>query len=43
MIARPLALLYRCQVKLERDFDERNKLYARVCRLSPFEAFGCNK
>lgn len=43
VIARPLALLYRCQVKLERDFDERNKLYARVCRLSPFEAFGCNK
>ncbi|MBI4877702.1 MAG: type VI secretion system protein TssA [Acidobacteria bacterium] len=38
VIARPLALLYRCMVKQDRDHEERMKLYARVCRLSPYEA-----
>lgn len=38
VLARPLALLYKCMVKADRDYDERMKLYARVCRLSPFEA-----
>ncbi len=41
VIARPLALLYRCFVKFEREVSERDKLYARICRLSPIEAFGC--
>ena len=38
VLARPLALLYKCMVKQDRDYDERMKLYARVCRLNPFEA-----
>ncbi len=38
VLARPLALLYKCMVKQDRDHDERMKLYARVCRLDPFEA-----
>ncbi len=38
VIARPLALLFKCMVKQDRDYDERMKLYARVCRLSPIEA-----
>ena len=38
VLARPLALLYKCMVKQDGDMDERKKLYARVCRLNPFEA-----
>ena len=38
VLARPLALLFKCMVKQDRDYDERLKLYARVCRLNPFEA-----
>jgi type VI secretion system protein ImpA len=38
VLARPLALLYKCMVKQDGDLDERKKLYARVCRLNPFEA-----
>ncbi len=38
VLARPLALLYRCMVKQDGDMEERRKLYARVCRLNPFEA-----
>lgn len=40
VIARPLALLYKCMVKQDREYDDRAKLYARVCRLSPIEALG---
>jgi len=38
VLARPLALLYKCMVKQDGDMEERKKLYARVCRLNPFEA-----
>jgi len=38
VLARPLALLYKCMVKKDGDLEERKKLYARVCRLNPFEA-----
>ena len=38
VLARPLALLYKCMVKQDGDLEERKKLYARVCRLNPFEA-----
>jgi type VI secretion system protein ImpA len=38
VLARPLALLYKCMVRQDRDHEERMKLYARVCRLNPFEA-----
>ena len=41
VISRPLALLYRCLVKLDGDYAERQALYARVCRLNPLEALSC--
>lgn len=41
IISRPLALLYRCLVKLDGDSVERENLYARVCRLNPSEALSC--
>ena len=41
VISRPLALLYRCLVKLDGDSVERENLYARVCRLNPSEALSC--
>lgn len=40
IVARPLALLYRCLEKAEADFGTRNALYLRICRLDPLQAIG---
>jgi type VI secretion system protein ImpA len=40
VVARPLALLYRCLEKSEADFGTRNALYLRICRLDPLQAIG---
>jgi type VI secretion system protein ImpA len=40
VVARPLALLYRCLEKSDGDFATRNALYLRICRLDPLQAIG---
>lgn len=42
-IAQPLALLFRCLVKLRRDDAEKQKVYDRICRLDPAQALECLK
>ena len=43
VVAHPLALLFRCLAKLDRDSEERQKIYARICRLDPMQALACSK
>jgi type VI secretion system protein ImpA len=38
MLAQPLALLYRCLAKTDGNPDDRQKLYAWICRLDPLQA-----
>lgn len=38
VVARPLALLYRCLEKLDGDPSARQALYLRICRLDPLQA-----
>jgi type VI secretion system protein ImpA len=38
VVARPLALLYRCLEKLDGDTSTRQALYLRICRLDPLQA-----
>ena len=38
VVARPLALLYRCLEKLDGDAGARQALYLRICRLDPLQA-----
>jgi len=38
VVARPLALLYRCLEKLDGDSSARQALYLRICRLDPLQA-----
>ena len=38
VVARPLALLYRCLEKLDGDAAARQALYLRICRLDPLQA-----
>ena len=38
VVARPLALLYRCLEKLDGDSSTRQSLYLRICRLDPLQA-----
>ena len=38
MLAQPLALLYRCLAKGDANPEERQKLYAWICRLDPLQA-----
>jgi type VI secretion system protein ImpA len=38
MLAQPLALLYRCLAKADGNLDDRQKLYAWICRLDPVQA-----
>lgn len=44
VIAQPLALLYRCLVRMDSpDEDMKKKIYERVCRLDPVQAMACLK
>jgi len=38
VVARPLALLYRCLEKADGDSTTRQALYLRICRLDPLQA-----
>ncbi|HXM45619.1 MAG TPA: type VI secretion system protein TssA [Bryobacteraceae bacterium] len=37
-LAHPLVLLFRCLGKLKRDREEKDRVYARICRLDPVQA-----
>ncbi len=43
MLSHPLALLLRCLAKLDATAEERQKLYARICRLDPLQALSIKK
>jgi hypothetical protein len=43
MLSHPLALLLRCLAKLDASAEERQKLYARICRLDPLQALSIKK
>jgi len=43
MLLPPLALLLRCLAKLDASAEERQKLYARICRLDPLQALSIKK
>ncbi len=44
IIAQPLALLYRCLVRMDSGDEElKKKVYERVCRLDPVQALSCVK
>lgn len=40
VVARPMALLYRCLQKTDGDPGTRHALYLRICRLDPLQAIG---
>lgn len=40
LVARPMALLYRCLAKTEEDPEAMQALYLRICRLDPVQAIG---
>ena len=40
VVARPLALLYRCLERIDGDPGTRQALYLRICRLDPVQAIG---
>jgi type VI secretion system protein ImpA len=40
VVARPLALLYRCLELAKGDANARQALYLRICRLDPLQAIG---
>ncbi len=42
-LAHPLTLLFRCLDKLDRDSDEKRRLYDRICRLDPVQALTCSR
>jgi type VI secretion system protein ImpA len=43
MLAQALVLLLRCLNKLNSSPEERQKIYARICRLDPIQALSCTK
>ena len=43
VVARPLALLYRCLERGDGDAGTRHALYLRICRLDPLQAIGFAK
>jgi type VI secretion system protein ImpA len=40
LVARPMALMYRCLEKLDGDSSARHDLYTRIARLDPLQALG---
>ncbi|HEY7879179.1 MAG TPA: type VI secretion system protein TssA, partial [Gemmatimonadaceae bacterium] len=40
LVARPMALMYRCLEKLDSDAGTRQELYTRIARLDPLQAIG---
>ena len=40
LVARPMALMYRCLEKLDGDASTRHDLYQRIARLDPLQAIG---
>lgn len=40
LVARPMALMYRCLEKLDGDSSTRQDLYTRIARLDPLQAIG---
>lgn len=43
VIAHPLTLLFHCLNKLDNNSDEKQRVYARICRLDPVQALACSK
>jgi len=43
MVAKPLLLLLKCMDKLGKDAEERQKVYAQICRLDPLQALECSR
>jgi hypothetical protein len=43
MLAHPLVLLFRCLSKLDSEPEERQRVYARICRLDPIQALSVSK
>jgi type VI secretion system protein ImpA len=41
VVAQPLALLYKCMDKVNKNSEQRPKLYAKICRLDPMQALSC--
>jgi len=42
-LAHPLVLLLRCMNKLGSSAEEKQRIYARICRLDPIQALSCSK
>jgi type VI secretion system protein ImpA len=42
-IAHPLSLLFRCMGKMDVSSEEKQKVYARICRLDPVQAMSIHK
>ncbi|HLJ13777.1 MAG TPA: type VI secretion system protein TssA [Bryobacteraceae bacterium] len=43
IVAHPLVMLYRCLNKLHGEAADKQKLYARICRLDPVQGLACTK
>ncbi|MFB3776380.1 MAG: type VI secretion system protein TssA [Bryobacteraceae bacterium] len=43
LLAQPLVLLLRCLNKLGTSPEDRQRIYARICRLDPIQALSCTK
>jgi type VI secretion system protein ImpA len=43
MLAHPLTLLLHCMKKLETSAEDKQKIYAQICRLDPLQALSCWK
>ncbi len=43
MVAHPLALFYRCLVKLNVNPELKERVYDRICRLDPVQALSCSR
>jgi type VI secretion system protein ImpA len=41
VVAQALVLLFRCVDKLNRNSDEKQRIYARICRIDPVQAMAC--